>query len=84
MVLTTSTFMLCFTFLGQGSEGVGLFWSFLAIGVASMAAFFFIEKRSENPLINLKLAFHKISGLETLAILCLALFSTSFFPRFLL
>ena len=36
MAITTSTFMLCFTFLGKGSEGVVLFWTFLAIGVASM------------------------------------------------
>jgi len=34
MVLTTSTFMLCFTFLGKGSEGVVLFWTFLGIGLA--------------------------------------------------
>jgi MFS family permease len=73
MVLTTSTFMLCFTFLGQGSEGVGLFWTFLAIGVASMAAFFFIEKRSENPLINLKLAFHRIIRVGNISYLMLGI-----------
>jgi MFS family permease len=71
MVLTTSTFMLCFTFLGKGSEGVGLFWTFLAIGVASMIAFFFIEKRSEIPLINLKLAFHKIIRVGNISYLML-------------
>jgi MFS family permease len=71
MVLTTSTFMLCFTFLGQGSEGVALFWTFLVIGVASMGAFFFIEKRSENPLINLKLAFHKIIRVGNISYLML-------------
>jgi MFS family permease len=71
MVLTTSTFMLCFTFLGKGSEGVVLFWTFLVIGVASMAAFFFIEKRSENPLINLKLAFHKIIRVGNISYLML-------------
>jgi MFS family permease len=71
MVLTTSTFMLCFTFLGQGSEGVVLFWTFLVIGVASMAAFFFIEKRSENPLINLKLAFHRIIRVGNISYLML-------------
>ena len=71
LVLTTSTFMLCFTFLGKGSEGVPLFWTFLVIGVASMAAFFFIEKRSENPLINLKLAFHKIIRVGNISYLML-------------
>jgi MFS family permease len=71
MVLTTSTFMLCFTFLGKGSEGVVLFWTFLGVGVASMAAFFFIEKRSENPLINLKLAFHKIIRVGNISYLML-------------
>jgi MFS family permease len=71
MVLTTSTFMLCFTFLGQGSEGVGLFWTFLGIGAASMIAFFLIEKRSENPLVNLKLAFHKIIRVGNISYLML-------------
>ncbi len=71
MALTTSTFMLCFTFLGKGSEGVALFWTFLAIGVASMITFFFIEKRSEIPLINLKLAFHKIIRVGNISYLML-------------
>jgi MFS family permease len=71
MVLTTSSFMLCFTFLGKGSEGIGLFWTFLIIGVASMLAFFFIEKRSESPLINLKLAFHKIIRVGNISYLML-------------
>jgi MFS family permease len=71
LVLTTSTFMLCFTFLGKGSEGVALFWTFLGVGVASMAAFFFIEKRSENPLINLRLAFHKIIRVGNISYLML-------------
>jgi MFS family permease len=73
MVLTTSTFMLCFTFLGKGSEGVGLFWTFLVIGVASMVTFFLIEKRSESPLINLKLAFHKIIRLGNISYLMLGI-----------
>ncbi|HXV89241.1 MAG TPA: MFS transporter [Nitrososphaeraceae archaeon] len=71
MVLTTSTFMLCFTFLGKGSEGVGLFWTFLGIGVASMLAFFLIEKRSAMPLINLKLAFHRIIRVGNISYLML-------------
>ena len=73
MVLTTSTFMLCFTFLGKGSEGVGLFLTFLIIGVASMLAFFFIEKLSEMPLINLKLAFHRIIRLGNISYLMLGI-----------
>jgi MFS family permease len=71
MVVTTSTFMLCFTFLGKGSEGIGLFWTFLGIGLASMIAFFLIEKRSEIPLINLKLAFHKIIRVGNISYLML-------------
>ena len=73
MVLTTSTFMLCFTFLGKGEEGFGLFLTFLVIGVASMLAFFFIEKRSESPLINLKLAFHRIIRLGNISYLMLGI-----------
>jgi MFS family permease len=73
MVLTTSTFMLCFTFLGKGEEGFGLFLTFLVIGVASMLAFFFIEKRSEMPLINLKLAFHRIIRLGNISYLMLGI-----------
>jgi len=73
MVLTTSTFMLCFTFLGKGSEGVGLFWTFLVIGVASMVGFFLIEKRSESPLINLKLAFHRIIRVGNISYLMLGI-----------
>jgi MFS family permease len=73
MVMTTSTFMLCFTFLGKGSEGVALFWTFLGIGLASMAAFFLIEKRSESPLINLKLAFHKIIRVGNISYLMLGI-----------
>jgi len=60
MILTVSTFMLAITFLGQGAGALGLFWAFLVIGVISIIAFFMIEKRSEVPLINLKLAFHRI------------------------
>ena len=71
MVLTSSSFMLCFTFLGKGSEGIGLFWTFIVIGVASMVAFFLIEKRSESPLINLKLAFHKIIRVGNISYLML-------------
>jgi MFS family permease len=60
MILTVSTFMLAITFLGQGAGALGLFWAFLVIGLISIIAFFMIEKRSEVPLINLKLAFHRI------------------------
>jgi len=61
LILTVSTFMLSITFLGQGSdESIGLFWIFLAIGIVSIIAFFAIEKRSKIPLVDLKLAFHRI------------------------
>ena len=60
LILTVSTFMLSITFLGGSSETISLFWIFLVIGIASLIAFLFIEKRSEAPLIDLKLAFHKI------------------------
>ena len=60
MVLTICTFMLSITFLGKGKDFLDLFWILLAIGVSSLAAFFIIEKRSQIPLVNLKLAFHRI------------------------
>ena len=61
MVLAYScTFMLSITFLGKGKDFLDLFWIFLGIGVTSLAAFFIIEKRTQIPLMNLKLAFHRI------------------------
>ena len=71
LTLTVSTFMLAITFLGKGSNSIGLFWVFLGIGVASIIAFFLIEKRSEIPLINLKLAFHRIIRLGNISYLML-------------
>jgi MFS family permease len=61
LILTVSTFMLSITFLGGGTDqSIGLFWIFLAIGIVSIVAFFAIEKRSKIPLVDLKLAFHRI------------------------
>jgi len=61
LILTVSTFMLSITFLGGGTDqSIGLFWIFLAIGIISIVAFFVIEKRSKIPLVDLKLAFHRI------------------------
>jgi MFS family permease len=61
LVLTVSTFMLSITFLGGGTDqSIGLFWIFLAIGIISIVAFFVIENRSKIPLVDLKLAFHRI------------------------
>jgi MFS family permease len=61
LILTVSTFMLSITFLGGGTDqSIGLFWVFLAIGIISIVAFFVIEKRSKIPLVDLKLAFHRI------------------------
>lgn len=71
MILSVSTFMLAITFLGKGSSAAGLFWTFLVIGVASIIAFFMIEKRSAIPLISLKLAFHKIIRVGNIAYLML-------------
>jgi MFS family permease len=59
LVLTISAFMLAFTFLGQGSETFGLFISFLIIGIVSLVLFLIIEKMSKNPLVDLKIQFHK-------------------------
>ena len=39
LILTVSSFMLSITFLGGGSETVGLFWIFLVIGIASSLHF---------------------------------------------
>jgi MFS family permease len=71
MILTVSTFMLAITFLGKGAGSLGLFWIFLGIGVTSIIAFFMIEKRSEIPLINLKLAFHRIIRVGNISYLML-------------
>ena len=71
LTLTVSTFMFTITFLGKGSNSIGLFWIFLGIGVASIIAFFLTEKRSEIPLINLKLAFHRIIRLGNISYLML-------------
>ena len=61
LILTVSTFMLSITFLGGGTDqSIGLFWIFLAIGIVSIVAFFVIENRSKIPLVDLKLAFHRI------------------------
>ena len=60
LILAVSTFMLSITFLGGSAETISLFWIFLVIGIVSLVAFLFIEKKSETPLIDLKLAFHKI------------------------
>lgn len=61
LILTVSTFMLSITFLGGGTDqSIGLFWIFLAIGIISIVAFFVIENRSKIPLVDLKLAFHRI------------------------
>ena len=71
LVLTISAFMLAITFLGKGAGALGLFWTFLGIGVTSIIAFFMIEKRSEVPLINLKLAFHRIIRVGNISYLML-------------
>ena len=71
MVLTVSAFMMAITFLGKGPSTFGLFWIFLGIGIASISAFFIIEKRSEIPLIDLKLAFHRIIRVGNISYLML-------------
>ena len=61
------------TFLGKGKDYVDVFWIFLGIGAASLAGFFIIEKRSDLPLINLKLAFHKIIRVGNVSYLMLGI-----------
>jgi MFS family permease len=74
LILTVSTFMLSITFLGGGTDqSIGLFWIFLAIGIVSIVAFFVIEKRSKIPLVNLKLAFHRIIRVGNIAYLLLGI-----------
>ena len=65
--------MLAITFLGKGKDYVDVFWIFLGIGAASLAGFFIIEKRSDLPLINLKLAFHKIIRVGNVSYLMLGI-----------
>ena len=71
MVLAICTIMLSITFLGKGKDSIDLFWIFLVIGVASLVAFFIIEKRSKIPLVNLKLAFHRIIRVGNISYLML-------------
>jgi MFS family permease len=73
LVLTISSFMLTFTFLGMGAEGATKFWTFLIIAVASLAGFLIIEKRSKIPLVNLKLTFSKIILLANMIFLMLGI-----------
>jgi MFS family permease len=71
MVLAICTFMLSITFLGKGKDFLDLFWIFLGIGIVSLAAYFIIEKRSQLPLVNLKLAFYRIIRVGNLSYLML-------------
>jgi MFS family permease len=71
LILTISTFMLSITFLGQGPDSIGLFWIFLVAGIISIVSFFIIEKRSKIPLVDLKLAFHKIIRVGNISYLLL-------------
>jgi len=73
MVIAICTFMLAITFLGKGKDYVDVFWIFLGIGAASLAGFFIIEKRSDLPLVNLKLAFHKIIRVGNVSYLMLGI-----------
>jgi MFS family permease len=73
LILTITSFMLSITFLGGAGETIGLFWIFLIIGIVSIIAFFVIEKRSEAPLINLKLAFHRIIRVGNITYLMLGI-----------
>jgi MFS family permease len=71
LILTITTFMLSITFLGQGPDSIGLFWIFLVVGIISIVSFFIIEKRSKIPLVDLKLAFHKIIRVGNISYLLL-------------
>ena len=73
LMLTVTTFMLSITFLGQGPESIGLFWAFLIVGIISIASFFIIEKRSKIPLVDLKLAFHRIIRVGNISYLLLGI-----------
>jgi MFS family permease len=73
LILTISSFMLTFTFLGMGPAQATLFWIFLAIAVVSLAAFLMIEKKSKKPLVNLKLAFGKIVFIANIIFLMLGI-----------
>jgi MFS family permease len=73
LILTVSTFMLSITFLGQGPESIGLFLGFLIVGIISIVSFFIIEKRSKIPLVDLKLAFHRIIRVGNLSYLLLGI-----------
>ena len=82
MVLAIWTFMLSITFLGKGKDFLDFFWVFLGIGITSLAAFFIVEKRSQLPLVNLKLAFHRIIRVGNISYLMLGVVSTLSFQLF--
>src|SRR5215212_8559411 len=73
LILTITTFMLSITFLGQGPDSIGLFWIFLVVGIISIVSFFIIEKRSKIPLVDLKLAFHRIIRVGNISYLLLGI-----------
>jgi MFS family permease len=73
LILTVTSFMLSITYLGQGSDSITLFWIFLAIGIISILAFFRIERRSKAPIVDLKLAFHKIIRVGNISYLMLGI-----------
>jgi MFS family permease len=73
LILTVSSFMLSITYLGSGGDSITLFWIFLAIGIISILAFFRIESRSKAPIVDLKLAFHKIIRVGNISYLMLGI-----------
>jgi hypothetical protein len=59
--VTITSFLLVLTYLGEGSSINSIeFIGFLVAGIVSLILFVYVEKRSESPLIDLKLMVHKI------------------------
>jgi MFS family permease len=60
LAVSLTTFLLAITFAGTIPKTSIEFIVFLVAGIVSLVIFFMIEKRSEYPLVNLKIMFNKL------------------------
>lgn len=58
--VSLASFLLAITFAGTIPTTTALFIGFLGLGIASIAAFFILERRTPNPLINPKVMFTRL------------------------
>jgi MFS family permease len=60
LAVSLTTFLLAITFAGTIPKTLPEFIAFLIAGIVSLVLFFMIEKRTEYPLVNLKIMFSKL------------------------